>query len=120
MSWFPTIDVKIMTQKRNVNNERIFAEVDNYVMEVVRMDITELTNENQRKQSAEVIEDILFEFLQTEEKVAENSVNVICDYRNNDKESFDSGLVTISVRYQQYHCLNTTEVVYTIDLSPHI
>ncbi len=120
MFWFPTVDVKIVTEKRNVNNERIFAEVDNYVMEIIRMDLAEWLDEKHRKQGAEVIEDVLYDSFVTESKVNEHSVNVICDYRNNDLDVLAKGIVHIRIRYQQLHCLNTTELVYTIDLSTHI
>jgi len=41
--------------------------------------------------------------------------NVICDKRNNKRETLALGTTYIDITYVQTHCLNTTSIRYTIE-----
>ena len=63
----------------------------------------------------------LIEFLlaQCEDMVDQKLItthDVIGDHRNNDVIAMDNGVVTILVKYQQFNCLNITQIEFKIEV----
>lgn len=108
--------VPMVTKKINVNNDRIFREIDQYVLEVLMMDVTDWSTADQRRAAAEVIEDLLWEYAAGEDKIMPNTIKVTCDSRNNPSDDTAEGVVNIDLQFQQRNCLNTTKIVYTLML----
>lgn len=110
--WFPVHQVDILLRTKNVNNERICREVDGIVIDMLKTDINSLKTVSGQVMMVELIELALSEFSDTESSLS--SFEVICDTRNNTRETTESGLVNLTVQYQQQHCLNVTELAYEI------
>lgn len=110
---WPVREISVSLKSKNVNNKRIFKEVDEYVISILKLNIWNLRDESERTATVELLEDVLFEFSQTENSIEQ--IDVMCDKRNNVINHVrNTGEVFLTIRYKQKHCLNTTELAYTI------
>lgn len=110
--WFPVHFVDVMLRTRNVNNERIKRDIDKIVMEVIKQDWSSLLKLELQVDLVEYLEVYLNEFAESETSL--DTVEVICDHRNNTREDCADGKVNLTVRYQQQNCLNVTDLTYEI------
>jgi hypothetical protein len=112
--WFPVNILDVLLKTKNVNNDRICREVDNIVMEVLRLNGGSLSTTAYRDFFVELLEEHILEYKKVGNII--DNVEVTCDSRNNTLEDIKAGKVNISVKYQQVHCLNITELNYTIEI----
>lgn len=120
MLWFPTVNVPVEVRKIGVNNERLFNDIDELVMDGIKQDINGWRDDLIRSSNAEMLEELLEIYAADEPKLRDASFSVVCDHRNNKRSDLDKGVVTITVSYQQTHCLNRTKIEYTLDFKPLI
>lgn len=109
---FPVVTFEVTVKTKSVNNKRIFEEVDNLVMETLRIDPLRLKTVEGHDQAIILLEDVLDEFAQLEPKL--DQITVISDQRNNSHGDREAGTVRVVVRYQQKDCFNITELEYTV------
>ena len=105
---------KLETRPRSVNNQKLFKEIDTFMIEVFSIKEIKWASDTHRQQIVEMIEDFLMELAHTTGKIIQ--FDVICDRRNNPRSIEHSGKVNLSIKYKQKNCLNTTSVDYTLTL----
>lgn len=109
---FPIHQVDITLKTKSVNNKRIFKEIDDLVIEVIKFDTFRMLDPERFDEIIFLLEDVLFEFVRDEEKV--DHIDVISDNRNNSSEDKAAKRVNILVKYRQKNCFNITELHYTV------
>lgn len=103
---------KLQTKTKNINNQRVFEEIDNMMIQVfTTLDFeSPWTNKDLREQLVEMVEMFIDNYAVETGKIIQ--YDVICDSRNNTAKNFQNGPVKFTIRYRQKNCLNTTEIEY--------
>ena len=102
----------LKTLTRNVNNKRLFKEIDDFMIEVFTTLKITWSNKQHRKEFVELIDDWMDQFAYESGKIIQ--YDVICDGRNNTPEELKKHRLHFLLRYRQTNCLNTTEIEYII------
>lgn len=110
-------DVLVTTTKSWVSNERIFREMDEFIVDVIRMNLSDWRSAAGRLEAAATIEDVLFEYAVGEDKIEPYSVKAVCDVRNNPQDDLANGVVILDVYYQQHNCVSRSHLRYTLELN---
>lgn len=105
MSW------EMRAKKKNVNNDRLFQKIDDFLMEVFAFDDIRWGDARHRAQLAELVDDYLNEVAEETDMIT--LFDVICDRRNNSATSLNENRVHFTVKYKQKNCMNYTEIQYT-------
>ena len=100
----------LKTKTANINNKRLFKEIDDFMMEVFTTIGLSWSNKEHRSQFVEMIDDWMEQFAEASGKIIQWDIQ--CDSRNNTPEDFISGNISFILRYRQKNCFNTTEIEY--------
>lgn len=116
-----TIDLKMLTtytiehKAHNSNSKRLLREIVRVVKEAVPELITRYTYGNTRSYDYEQLQEYVdLYFADLVEDHVVNRYDVICDHRNNTDADGVAGRIHLDIRFQQFNCLNTTSVKFTI------
>lgn len=101
----------IVVTKKSVNNKSIFEEIDTFIHEILESGL-ELHDEDDRWIFTQETENVLDMFVGTGKII---NYDVMFDYRNNKRADMVKGKYNIIVKYKQFNCLNTTQLIYDID-----
>lgn len=105
----PTLE----TKTANINNQRLFKEIDEFMIEVfTALSHIAWHNKQHRTEFIEMIDMWMEQYAHETGKIIQ--YNILCDSRNNTPTAFKKGPVNFTLRYRQKNCLNTTEITYTI------
>ena len=105
----------VKTKTSNINNPRLFKEIDEFMVEVFTSIGIVWSNAEHRDSFVGMIDDWMEQFATESGKIIQWDIQ--CDSRNNTKEDLADGLRNFTLRYRQKNCFNTTEIVYTLDVT---
>jgi len=97
---------------KNINSKTLYNSIISEIDHIIHAFSNELsTDSTARSIIMELAEESLLSH--AEENKLEQW-NVICDKRNNKRETLALGITYIDITYVQTHCLNTSSIRYTI------
>ena len=97
----------VKTNTRNINNKRVYEEIDNFMIEVFSSIPVQLSNATHREQLVEMV-DMWFEQYALESgKIIQFDVK--CSAPVDDE-------VIFALNYRQRNCFNTTTIEYVFEL----
>ena len=105
----------LKTKTSNINNKRLFKEIDEFMIEVFTSIGIAWSNKEHLESFVDLIDDWMEQFASESGKIIQ--WDIVCDARNNTSEDADNGIVNFTLRYRQKNCFNTTEIAYTIDVT---
>lgn len=108
-------NVKLETKTKNINNQKLFKEIDDFMIEVFTAIGIDWKNKHHREQLVMMLEQWLDEFADQTGKIIQ--YDVICDKRNNPRLR-NSGKIRLTLKYRQKNCYNTTEIDYIFTIAP--
>ena len=116
------IELTITHTGRNVNNKSLQHEfVDLMMINAEDFIIRHrIFGEKTPRYSHDFSQLVEFLLAHCEDMVDEKKItthDVICDHRNNDVITLDDGFAIVSIKYQQFNCLNVTELEFKIEVS---
>ena len=100
------------TKTANINNQRVFEEIDEFMIEVFSSLNITWTNKHHREEFVEMIDMWMEQYAFESGKIIQ--FDILCDSRNNTVKNFKKGPVHFTIRYRQKNCLNTSEIDYMI------
>lgn len=95
-----------------VNSKRLYDEVEDFVSTSMSDIGVNWSSDAQRASYVEMLEDYFTE-LAEDDRIEQFDVR--CDGRNNKIKDMNDGKFILDLRYRQRHCLNVTQVRYTIN-----
>lgn len=102
---------------KSVNNKRIAQEIAQFVEEgIINFGVT-WESDIQRQAFVEIVEDTMESYV---EDGTIEQYKVICDLRNNKIADMERGIYKFDVTYKQKNCVNTTKILWTIDVNAEI
>lgn len=101
----------LKTKTANINNQRLFKEIDDFMIEVFTNIGLVWSNKEHREHFTEIIDEWMYQFADASGKIIQ--WDVLCDSRNNTQDELSSGNVHFTIRYRQKNCFNTTKIEYT-------
>jgi len=97
---------------KSVNSKVLFKEINEFIEDGIQTAGVLWSSETHRESFVDIVEEYLdVEFVETG-KISQ--VKVVCDSRNNKMSVMESGVYNFDVYFRQNHCLNVTELHYTI------
>lgn len=108
-------DFQVAYKAHNVNSKRLLQRLVSTVEETSQEFIFQRTSTLSKTYDFSQLVSYLeayFEEMQ-EDKVV-NKFDVIGDFRNNTMEQMRNGAISIDVRFQQFNCINITNVVFSL------
>ena len=107
--------VKLETKTKNINNQKLFKEIDDFMIEVFTTIGINWGNKEHREQLVIMLDQWFDDLVDQTGKIIQ--YDVICDERNNPR-SRDPGKVHFTIKYRQKNCYNTTQIDYIFDITP--
>ncbi len=101
---------KLKTKAHNINNQRLYKEIDDFMIEVFTTISIMWSNKGHRTEFVEMIDMWMEQYAYDSRKIIQ--WEVICDSRNNTSDDFVNGTVHFTLRYRQKNCYNTSEIEY--------
>ena len=95
---------KLKTKTKNINNQRLFEEIDEFMIEVFATLGIRWSNKEHREEMVFLIEDWMEHFALDSGKIIQ--FEVLCTVDED---------VHFIIRYRQKNCFNTTEIEYIVD-----
>lgn len=108
-----TID-KVM---KSVNSKVLVQQIVTFTEEVMLSSGSIWADEGERAMMAKMVEEYL-EDLATDDGTIEQ-YKVVCDRRNNKAANCLKGLFKFDIYFRQKNCLNTTKILYSINVNPN-
>jgi len=97
--------------KKSVNSKSIFEEINAFVTEVFEAGL-DLRDEDDRWIFVREIENVLDQMIEDGKIIG---YDVMFDYRNNKRADLVKGKYNIIIKYNQFNCLNITQLIYDLD-----
>ena len=97
----------IDTKTRNINNKRVFKEIDDFMMEVFSTLNVYWQNMDHRDQFVDMIDMWMEQWALESGKIIQYDIQ--CSLPSDDRAIF-------SLSYRQKNCLNTSEIEYTFEV----
>ncbi len=97
----------IDTKTRNINNQRVFKEIDDFMMEVFATLTIYWQDMNHRDQLVDMIDMWMEQWALESGKIIQYDIQ--CSVPSTDKAIF-------CLSYRQKNCLNTSEIEYTFEV----
>lgn len=104
----------LKTKTYNINNKRLFKEVDDFMVELFAAASVDWQNEDHREQIVDLIEETFHDLAASTGQIVQ--FDVICDRRNNPRSIQKGNPLKMTVKYKQKNCLNTTVIEYELTL----
>ena len=102
----------LKTKTYNINNQRLYKEIDQFMIELFASASVDWTIEDHREMMVDMVEDTLYEIADATGLITQ--FDVMCDRRNNTRSINRGGSVNFTLKYKQKNCLNTTVIEYTL------
>jgi hypothetical protein len=106
-------DNRVRKTFKSVNSKHIVNDINLFVEEALREFGIQWDSEAQRTSFVEILEDFLYDTAEQEGKIV--AFKVMCDRRNNKASDNERGIYQLDIHFNQKNCLNTTQLIYTID-----
>lgn len=104
----------LKTRTYNINNQRLFKEIDDFMIELFAAASVDWTIEDHREMMVDLVEDTLYEIAAITGKIVQ--FDVVCDRRNNPRSVQSGSSVNFTLKYKQKNCLNTTVIEYILSI----
>lgn len=98
---------------KSVNSKSVVNDINLFVEEALQEFGIQWDSEAQRTSFVEILEDFLYDTSEQEGKIV--AFKVMCDRRNNKASENENGIYQLDIHFNQKNCLNTTQLIYTID-----
>lgn len=104
--------MNIITKTHNINNKRLFGEIDSFMTEVFESIGIAWSNGQHRVEFVDMIDLWMEQFAFESGKIIQWEIQ--CDSRNNTALDFETNNVHFDLMYRQKNCFNTTKIQYTL------
>jgi len=105
--------MKITLTKKSVNSKAICETIDTFIRELIDADVNFYDEEDRWIVVQET--DIMMDELAESGKII--GWDVVFDARNNKRADMVKGHFNLIIKYVQYNCLNTSQLIYTFDMN---
>jgi len=107
-------ETTLETKATNINNQRIYEEIDQFMIEIFSTLNITWTNKQHRNEFVSMIDMWMEQYCHETGKIIQ--YNILCDSRNNTPNAFKEGPIRFTLRYRQKNCLNTSEIEYKVTI----
>lgn len=109
------VEFRLAYKAHNVNSKRLLQQIVHTVEDSAREFVVLRTLAYSKTYNYEQLVDYLDAYFEElcEDKVV-NKFDIIGDFRNNPIHSVEKGLISVDVSFQQFNCLNVTQILFTL------